>query len=55
MRKNKFVKRKQQSIKNTIILLILILGLGYAALQSNLNISGTAKSTGTFDDSLALL
>ncbi len=43
MRKNKFVKRKQQSMKNTIILLILILGLGYAALQSNLNISGLAN------------
>ena len=42
MRKNKFIRRKEQSKKNTIILLILILGLGYAALQSNLNINGLA-------------
>ncbi|MBQ6497340.1 MAG: hypothetical protein IJI58_01335 [Bacilli bacterium] len=43
MRKNKFIQRKQQSMKNTIILLILIVGLGYALLQSNLNIQGIAN------------
>ncbi|MBR2678848.1 MAG: hypothetical protein IKE63_05475 [Bacilli bacterium] len=43
MRKNKFIQRKQQSMKNAIILLILILGIGYALIQSNLNINGTAN------------
>ena len=43
MRKNKFIQRKQQSMKNAIILLILILGIGYAVIQSNLNINGTAN------------
>ena len=43
MRKNKFIKRKQDSMKTTITLLILILGLGYALLQSNLTITGLAN------------
>ena len=43
MRKNKFVKRKQDSIKTTITLLILIIGVGYALLQSNLTITGIAN------------
>ena len=43
MRKNKFVQRKQQSIKNTIIFFILLVGLGYALLQQDLNITGTTS------------
>ena len=43
MRKNKFIRRKQEATKNTILLLILILGLGYALIQSNLTINGSAS------------
>ena len=43
MRKNKFVQKRQQSIKNIIILFILIVGLGYALLQQNLDITGIAS------------
>ena len=43
MRKNKFIKRRQDSMKTTVTLLILIIVVGYAFLQSNLNINGTAN------------
>ncbi len=43
MSKNKFIRRKQETIQNTIILLVLILGLGYALLQQNLNITGLSS------------
>ena len=43
MRKNKFIKRKQDSMKTTILLLIIVIGLGYAILQSNLSINGTSS------------
>ncbi len=43
MRKNKFVQRRQQSIKNTIIFFILLVGLGYALLQQDLDITGIAN------------
>ena len=43
MSKNKFIRRKQQSIKSAIINIILVLGIGYALLQQNLNITGTAN------------
>lgn len=40
MSKNKFIKRKQDNIKSILIVLILLIGLGYALLQSNLSING---------------
>ena len=43
MRKNKFIQRKQEATKNIILLLILIIGLGYAILQENLNITGASS------------
>ena len=43
MRKNKFIIRKQEATKNIILLLILIIGLGYAILQENLNITGASS------------
>ena len=43
MRKNKFVRRKQQSIISIVLDLIILLIIGYAILQSNLNINGTAS------------
>ena len=43
MSKNKFIRRKQETMKNIIILLVLILGLGYALLQQNLSITGLSS------------
>ena len=43
MRKNKFVRRKQQSIISIVLDSIILLIIGYAILQSNLNINGTAS------------
>ena len=43
MRRRKFSRRKKQSVVSIIVNLILILGIGYALIQSNLNINGTAN------------
>ena len=43
MRRRKLAKRKKQSVVSIIVNLILILGIGYALIQSNLNINGTAN------------
>ena len=44
------MRRNANKSKMIVFLCItlLFMGIGYAVLQSNLNISGTAKSTGTF-------
>ena len=43
MRRRNFARRKKQSVVSIILDLILILGIGYAVIQSNLNINGTAN------------
>ena len=43
MRRRNFARRKKQSVVSIIVNLILILGIGYAIIQSNLNINGTAN------------
>ena len=43
MSKNKFIRKKEHTIKSAIINIILLLGLGYALLQQDLNIAGTTR------------
>lgn len=43
MSKNKFIRKKEHTIKSAVINIILLLGLGYALLQQDLNIDGTTR------------
>ena len=43
MSKNKFIRKKEHTIKSAIINIILLLGIGYALIQQDLNINGTAN------------
>ena len=42
-------RTKRNKIITIVLILLLLIAVGYAALQSNLNISGTAKTSGKWD------